>query len=154
MNSKLDIEARTALKALFDISKFSKNYLNSLFHVENVSYTIRKNKLILLTQLLSNNVTRNILLNMLASNPDYPLFTKNLAETAATLKVNLEEIIFQGKKPYVIAEYDEIPNETEEMLKFCVQYWNILPLRRQFKATLEECIPRKESGTDQPDQIT
>ena len=63
---------------------------------------------------------------MLATNPDYPLFTKNLAETAATMNVNLEEIIFQGEKPYVIAEYGDIPNKTEEMLKFCMQYWNIL----------------------------
>ena len=85
---------------------------------------------------------------MLATNPDYPLFTINLVETAATMNVNLEEIIFLGKKPYVKAEYGDIPNEIEEMLKFCVQYWNILPLRRQFKAILEECIPRKELGTD------
>ena len=26
--------------------------------------------------------------------PDYPLFTKNLAETAATMNVNLEEICY------------------------------------------------------------
>ena len=143
MNSKLDIEARSALKALFDISKYSKNYLNGLFHIANVSSIIKKNKLNFLVQLLSNNVTRGIILNMLTINPVYDMFTKNLRDIADNLNVVLEDLVFQGRKPYPQFEHEEIPRDIEENMNFCIKYWNILPLRLYFKSVLEEHIPKE-----------
>ena len=143
MNSKLNAEARHALKALFDVSKFSKNYLNGLFHIANVSSIIQKNKLNLLVQLLSNRVTSGIVLSMLTTNQMYPIFTKNLREIADNLNVDLEELVFQGKKPYPQFKHVEIPHVIETNMNFCVKYWNILPLRLYFKSALEEHVPKK-----------
>ena len=143
MNSKLDIEARSALKALFDVSKYSKNYLNCLFHIANVSSIIKKNKLNFLVQLLSNSLTRGIVLNMLITNPVYDMFTKDLRDIADNLNVVLEDLVFQGKKPYPRFESDEIPQDIKANMNFCIKYWNILPLRLYFKSVLEEQVPKE-----------
>ena len=60
LQNKLDTEARKALKSLFNVSVFSKNYLNTLLNIENVSTRIIKNKFSLLTRLLSSTNTSNI----------------------------------------------------------------------------------------------
>ena len=58
---KLDREGRKALKFLFNISKHSKNYLNSIYNVSHISTTINNNKLKLLCRLMNNetNITHH-----------------------------------------------------------------------------------------------
>ena len=144
--SKLDAAARSGLKSLFDISKYGKNYLNGLFRIESISRIIQRNKLNFVKQLLDNAFTRHVLLEMLASNLSYPSFVNGLSETANELQVNLGEIIFLGQKPTISAQFDLIPEVIEERLRFCVEYWNMQPLRKEFKTILENRIQRREGA--------
>ena len=64
---KLDTIGIKALKSLFNISVFSKNYLNTL-NVEHISTRIVKNKFGLLTRLLHSNNTVASIMRMLEIN--------------------------------------------------------------------------------------
>ena len=63
--NKLNIEGRKGLKTLFNISVHSRNYLNTFLNIEHISSIIITNKLNLLTRLLNNKKTGNIILQML-----------------------------------------------------------------------------------------
>ena len=131
--AKLDVEARKALKALFNVSKHSKNLLQPLFHVEAISQTLRQNKLNLFSRLLENDLTREICLQMMTANLTYPSFTNDVAEIASQLNLNIEPIVFgESSRLNVPSELPSIPEEIERQLNFCVKYWNIRPLRYHF----------------------
>ena len=52
--NKLNVETRKGLKTLFNISTYSKNYLNTLLNIEHFSTIVIRNKLNLLIRLLNN----------------------------------------------------------------------------------------------------
>ncbi len=66
----LDTEGRKALKLLFNLSPYSKNYLNSFFKVKSISNSINNNKIHLLSRLLNNQTTSNVILKTLQSNDE------------------------------------------------------------------------------------
>ena len=60
--NKLNIEGRKGLKTLLNISVHSRNYFNTLLNIEHISSIIITNKPNLLTRLLNNKKTGNIIL--------------------------------------------------------------------------------------------
>lgn len=139
---KLDKEARSALKSLFDVSKYSKNLLQPLFHVNSISHTLYQNKLNLFQRLLQNECTREVCLKMMTNNLKYSTFTSDCYEVADKLDLRLESVVFNGRIE-VPAEDHAIDEEVEQQLRFCVTYWHIQPLRYLFKNILEEHIPER-----------
>jgi hypothetical protein len=58
----LDRQAWVSLKSLFNISKFSRNYLNFALNIPKLKELISKNKITLFIRMLGNDVTRKIML--------------------------------------------------------------------------------------------
>ena len=65
--NKLDLEGRKAIKSLFNLSIYSKNYLNTLLNIEHISTKIMRNKFNLFTRLLDGINTATPIMNMLGS---------------------------------------------------------------------------------------
>ena len=63
----LDRQARLSLKSLFNVSKFSRNYLNYALHVPKLKQLIYKNKITLFIRMLRNEATRQIMLRQLST---------------------------------------------------------------------------------------
>ena len=55
----LNIQARSALKSLFNLSKFSRNLLHQALNIDDVSDILLRSKLKLFTRLLGNKTTRD-----------------------------------------------------------------------------------------------
>jgi len=55
LSNRLDIIGRSVLKCLFNISKFSKNYLHSFFNIDQISAVIIRNKLNLFIRLIKKS---------------------------------------------------------------------------------------------------
>ena len=70
---RLQTNTRSAIKSLFNISKFGRNYLHLALGIRNIIDIINKQKLYLLIRLLHNKTTRNIILSQL-SNAIIPKF--------------------------------------------------------------------------------
>ena len=49
---QIEAQARSCLKSLFGISKHSKNLINKMYEIPNISSLIEKRQILLLTQLL------------------------------------------------------------------------------------------------------
>ena len=64
--NNLDTAGRKALKLLFNFSPYAKNYLNTFFHIKPISNTINNNKINLLSRLMNNEATSNVILKTLA----------------------------------------------------------------------------------------
>lgn len=135
---KLDTEARAALKSLFNVSKYSKNFLQPLFNIESVSRTLQRNKLGFCARLLTNEATRKVLLNLLSTKTKYYSFADDISSISRELDFDLREIIFLGKSPKISKKFPSIQPHIKEQLDFCVKYWQIQPLRCHFKHLLEE----------------
>ena len=138
---KLDIEGRSALKALFGISKYSKNYLNTLLDVDHVSTLLIRNKLNLCCRLMNNPVTRKIILSSMELN-DYPSFMRDMYNITNSLKINIYDIIIHGKYPQIFSYHQVIPSEKLDMLLPCINLWKLKSMRTQFKYILEERVVR------------
>ena len=145
--TKLNSEGRSALKLLFNISKYSKNHLNKLFKIADISTIIQQNKLNLLTRLLCNDFTREICLNMFTETQNYDSFTNDVLETTRTLNIDLFSLIYNRQCPHINPIYHDIPEYIEDRLNFCIQFWQIKPLREYFKSILEERVLRREQET-------
>ena len=142
--AKLDTEARSALKSLFDLSKYSKNYLQPLFNIESISRTLQRNKLGLCARLLSNETTRHVLLNLLSTQSRYHSFAADISDVSRSMNYDLREIIFNGNSVHIDKEYPTISPCVKKQLDFCVKYWHIQPLRHKFKQVLEERVVRPQ----------
>ncbi len=141
--ARLDIETRSALKSLFDLSKYSKNYLHPLFHIESVSRILMRNKLGLCARLLSNDTTREVLLNLMSTKTTYHSFADDLSDIARSMNYDLREIVFLGKSVQIKKDFPSIDIDIKEQLDFCVKYWQVQPLRCHFKRILEERVVRR-----------
>ena len=137
--NKLNVEGRKGLKALFNVSTYSKNYLNTLLNIEHISTVIIKNKLNLLIRLLHNKKTANIILQMLV-NAKYKCFITDANNITSKLGINLMEMVVSRKYPKVEAIFEPIEEAVEQELVAYLNTWNIQESRTRFKSILEERI--------------
>ena len=138
MKDKLDGESRRALKALFNVSRYSRNFLNKLFHINSISYTIQKNKINLCSRLLKNDTTKPMLLHMLVN--DHENFVNDLVEDG----VDVLQLILSGRQTDIQAEDDQLPEGVRLVLQTCVDNWELQEARLLFWGIMEERVPANE----------
>ena len=134
IKNKLDCEGRRALKALFNVSRYSKNYLHSLFYLNSVSTIIKKNKMNLCNRLMKNQTTKTLLLSMLKESRNSNFINGLLEDDVDILDVFMQERI-------VIKDNHQLPNEIRKQLERCIKYWDLAEARWHFWKILEEKIP-------------
>ena len=143
--NKLNIAGRKGLKALFNISVYSRNYLHTLLNIKHVSTIIMKNKLNLLTRLLHNEKTADILLQSL--NETYQTFAIDSHNIATKLGLDFLSLIISKKCPIISNPLDNptIDDATYNDLMLCINSWNIKESRIHFTSILEEHVIRTTS---------
>ena len=90
--NRLNTKSGKGLKALFNISGYSRNFLPNLMELEHVSTTIINNKLNLFSRLLHNAKTADILFKMFQY-AQYDCFTTDICKISEKLGLNLTDII-------------------------------------------------------------
>ena len=141
LTKKLDIQGRNAIKSLFNISKHSKNYLNSLLQIDHISTVIIRNKLNLFTRLLRNKQTSQTILSILQENLKYPSYITDIYKVTAKLNIDFYDLLVNKKYPKIYSYYDEVPEEKANILIECLNFWNIGGQRKRFAEIMEERIP-------------
>ena len=137
MKNKLDIEGRRALKLLFGVSRFSRNYLNQLFNIQQISDIILKNKINLCHRLTKNVSTKPLILNMLLQRNN-----DNFMDELVNKGIDVFGIVLSGKQVPIIQDGDnEIPEDISAVLKNCIGQWDLKESRERFRGILEENVP-------------
>ncbi len=140
--NKLDTESRKALKALFNISIYSKNYLHTLLNIESTSTLIIKNKFNLLTRLLRNETSEDIILKMLQTQNSNYSFVTDIQNLSMHLNINIIDIIVSRRCPLVTNYFEPIEEVKYRTLMECLNSWNNLESRKRFINIMEERVVR------------
>ena len=139
--NKLDLEGRKAIKSLFNLSIYSKNYLNTLLNIEHISTKIMRNKFNLFTRLLDGINTATPIMNMLESN-NTGSFLTDLRRLAALHNIDIVQVIVSRELPPIESDYPEIPEDTYNTLLNSVNNWTDANSRRNFIQIMEERVAR------------
>ena len=139
--SYLDVEARKALKFLFNLSYYSKNYLHTFFNLDSVSTLIINNKLNLLSRLMQNDITRDVIISLLKSKPTYQSFTQECYEITEENRLNFSNILLNIKSERIRTIQKEIPINEKMQLDNYINFWNVKEARKHFKELMERKIP-------------
>ncbi|XP_047138787.2 RNA-directed DNA polymerase from mobile element jockey [Hydra vulgaris] len=121
---KLDIVGRNALKSLLDVSKHSKNYIHTLFFIEDISIIIQQNKLKLFIPLMNNKMTYDIIRSQLKNKTAPQHFLDSIKGLCNNYELNLETIMESKKKIKIVGLKNLIPETDLKSLKCAVEYWN------------------------------
>ena len=138
---KLDREGRKALKFLFNLSKHSKNHLNTIYNIKQISTTINNNKLNLLRRMMNNDLTSNIILATLNSARKHPSLVWDCYDLAEKHKFNFFDTVMNVDRQEIKPPTDAIPDDID-YLKECLKFWHVKEMRRNFKEAMEERIIR------------
>ena len=136
---RLDTESRKGLKALFNVSAYSKNYLHTILNIEHTSTTLINNKFSLL---LRNEKTAGVLMKM-AATTNYGSFVHDLQSLSAGLGLDLRTIFISRLFEKVSSVYDDIDDEKLADLITSLDNWNIPQSRKRFIEILEERVVRQ-----------
>ena len=133
---KLDKEGRKALKYMFNISKFSRNYINSMFSIDNISTTLIQNKLNFFSRLMGNSYARMLILRILQEQ-SYPSYIHQIVKLTDQLGIDFMSLMILRKSHKLVSCHEDIPPEKEHILGDCIQFWQDKDKRIQFKLILE-----------------
>ena len=136
----LDKEGRKALKELFNVSKYSRNYLNKLLGIDHISTTVNNNKLNLMTRLMNHEATKNITLSILSQQQTYISFVHEVYLLADKSGLNFYDIVISPNSKKLKTIHDDIYEDTELRLQNCLKHWNIGANRKEFATILEEHV--------------
>ena len=139
--NKLDLEGRKAIKSLFNLSIYSKNYLNTLLNIEHISTKIMRNKFNLFTRLLDGINTATPIMNMLGSE-NTGSFVADIRRLAGLHDIDLVQVIVSRELPPIESAYPEIPEDTYNTLLNSVNNWTDANSRRNFIHIMEERVAR------------
>ena len=143
--NNLDTEGRKALKFLFNLSPYSKNYLNDYFHIKPISNTVNNNKINLLSRLMNNASTSNVILRTLQSTtPRYNSLVWDCYAITQKNELNFFDLLLNNKKVQVNPCYTQLSEETASSLKNCFQFWNVGKQRKVFKDLMEDRVIRND----------
>ena len=120
----IDKESRKALKYLFNLSRYSKNYLHAIFNIDHISTIIHNNKINLLSRLMCNESTRGVVLSTLQSPVLYQSTVHDCCKIAHDHGLHI------------------IPEKEE--LQVCLRFWSVGEQRKRFKALMEDRIIRND----------
>ena len=135
----LDKEGRKALKQLFNISKHSKNYLHSLFNIDHISTTIKNNKLKLLSRLMANEHTQNVVLSTLQST-SLKSTAQDCFHMAIQHNINPYDILLNINNVRIQTTQNIVPEREE--IENCFIFWNVAERRQRFRTIMEQKIIR------------
>lgn len=137
----LNKEGRKAIKQLFNISKYSRNHLNTIFNIDHVSTVINNNRINLFTRLMKHEGTKRIVMSNLCESPIHRSFVGETFRLANSAGINFFNMILCTNTKKLSSMYDEIPEETVRTLQDCCKYWNVASKRTEFRNVMEERIP-------------
>ena len=137
---KLDIIGRSALKSFLNVSKHSKNYMNSLLKIQEISKSVQQNKLNLFLRLLNNKTTADIIFSQLQHPLFQHSFVSDIQELCRLQILNFQNLIQNKKKVKIPLSKSKIPSEVERNLKYAIECWNAKEQRGVFKQILEENV--------------
>jgi hypothetical protein len=139
--NRLDMESRKALKTLFNVSAYSKNYIHKLLNIEHTSTTLVNNKFGLLIRLLHNEKTADAIMKMGAT-AKYMSFVHDLQNLSSSLGLDLRNIIISRSYKKVVSVYEDIDDERLDALMASLDNWNLPESRKRFVDILEERVVR------------
>ena len=139
--NRLDTESRKALKTLFNISAYSKNYLHTLLNLEHTSTTLINNKFGLLIRLLRNEKTADVIMKMAAS-AKYSSFVHDLQDLASGLGLDLRTILISRSYKKVVSVYEDMDDDRRVALTASLDNWNLPESRKRFVEIFEERVVR------------
>ena len=136
----LDKQSRIALKSLFNISRHSRNHLNAIFKLDHISIIITNNKVNLVSRLMRNEITRDVILSILQSTAIHQSMIHDCLTIAHVNGIDFYEILLNINDVKVKTVHNNVP--ILEELQQCLQFWNIGEQRRHFKTLMEDRIIR------------
>lgn len=139
--TKLDTECRKGLKVLFNVSMYSKNYLNTILNIENVSTIIIRNKYRLLIRLLHNKKIASLLVDAMQSQGTNHLIN-DLRAVSQKLNINFMDVIVSRQTPLIVNMYKQIEEQKVILLLQCINNWKNLHARKRFVDIMEERVVR------------
>ena len=126
---------------MFNLSIYSKNYLNTLLNIEHISTKIMRNKFNLFTRLLDGINTATPIMNMLGSE-NTGSFVADIRRLAGLHDIDLVQVIVSRELPHIESAYLEIPEDTYNTLLNSVNNWTDANSRRNFIHIMEERVAR------------
>ena len=90
---KMNIHARSALKSLFNLSKFSRNLLHPALHLSEVSDILLRNKLKLFIRLFQNKTTRDVILTELVDGDYISSFIVDIQRICSQLHIDFSTVL-------------------------------------------------------------
>ena len=142
LTNKLDTEGRKALKQMFNLSIYSKNFLNPLLNIEYVSTRIIKNKFNLFTRLLRGETTAGPLMEMLQTPAVTGTFVADMRKLAHDLDIDLVQVIVSRECPPIEVPLIEMAEEMHGRLLHFLNNWTDAESRRRFHEIMEERVVR------------
>ena len=125
----LDTQGRKAIKFLFNISQYSKNHLNNIFNIDDISNIIVNNKLKLVARLMNNESTRKFMLSTLQSDSVHQSTVRDCFQLAGKHGINFFDILLNNFTTKVATPHNtDVPEEILE----CLEFWNIGGKRKRF----------------------
>ena len=140
--NKLDTEGRKAIKSLFNISIYSKNYLNALLNIEHISTKITRNKFNLFTRLLYGINTADPIMKMMETNDQAGSFVTDIRSLAEQNDIDLVQVLVSRECPPINSVYNEVPEDTCNALLLSLNNWTETEARKTFIQTMEERVVR------------
>jgi len=137
----INSQCRSALKSLFNISKYSRNYLNIILNIPKASDTVEQNKLNLFIRLLRNNCTQNIILTQLATSLTTNSFVQEILDICSNLNINFYKLLIEKKLPKYTFHYEQLPNEKLQKLLEIFELWRLPEKRQEFIEIMQDNIP-------------
>ena len=138
----IDIEGRKALKLLFNLSPYSKNYLNTAFNLMPISTIINNNKLKLLKRLMRNNATMNIILSILTTNTRYESLVWDCYNLSKENKLSFIDILLDTNEQIIKPIFPPLPDDVSKCINDTIEFWNAKEQRKSFRQMMEESILR------------
>ena len=140
----LEQQARLSLKALFNLSKHSRNSLEPALELKYVKDVIHQQKLSFLMRLLQNSTTRTIICQQICNSIIPTTFIADIIEICEHRNINLIELIFSSRLQTLQSNYD-ISAEDYSLVTKIKEYfsnWFISANRVNFKEIMEARITR------------
>ena len=136
----LDRVGRVAIKQLFNISRYSKNYINNIFDIQSISTTINNNKMCLLTRLMQHESTRTVVLG--SAQQQHQSFLYEVLCVADSNKINIYDIILNNDFQKLSTTQPMVDQLKKRKVEECFKLWNISSKRKEFVDILEERVLR------------
>ena len=140
---KINIQARSALKSLFNLSKFSRNLLHPALHLSEVSDILLRNKLKLFMRLLQNKTTRDVILTELVDGNYISSFIADIQRICSQLHIDFSTVLVT--KRFVIQRNQEQAGGEEidriNVLRIIFEHWRLPEKRKEFVELMEQRVP-------------